>query len=112
MLPDFLAAFNSVNGLDCLAWCLACSLRTSRPFYGCRRFTRRSLVASLLATHWSDSEFTSRLGIELPGDWQILSLLIRANTGSGTQTQDAIDLASVVSFVAQSFLHPFDLVLV
>jgi len=43
-----------------------------------------------------------------PGDWQTLCLLIRANTGSGPQTKDTIDLASVVTFIAESFLHLLD----
>src|SRR6202023_3617563 len=49
-------------------------------------------------------------GISLPADGKLLSLLIRANAGSGPETEDAIYLASVVSFVPQCFLQVFDLV--
>jgi len=56
-------------------------------------------LSNLLARRW--------LGAQ-PGDWQTLGLLIRANTGSGPQTKNTIDLASVVSFIAESFLHLLD----
>jgi hypothetical protein len=69
-----------------------------------------SLVASLLATLWYDSESAGRLGIKLPCDWQILSLLKSANARPGSETEHAIDLASVVSFIAQSFLHLLNIV--
>lgn len=44
-------------------------------------------------------ESTGRLFINVVCDWQILSLLIRANTGSGLQTEHAIHLPALVSFV-------------
>ncbi|MGA7892763.1 MAG: hypothetical protein WCA49_06050 [Candidatus Sulfotelmatobacter sp.] len=53
----------------------------------------------------SDSEFTGRLGIKLPCDWQILSLLKSANARPGSETEDTINLAAVLSFVLQSLLH-------
>ena len=46
----------------------------------------------LLTTLWSDAEFTGRLSIKLPSDWQILSLLKSANAGPGSETEDAVDL--------------------
>jgi hypothetical protein len=58
----------------------------------------------------SDSEFTGGLGIECPGHWQILSPLIRANTGSGPQTDYAIDPTTIVSVVPQGFLQLPDIV--
>jgi hypothetical protein len=94
-----------------LNW-LASSPRTFRPLYACRRFTFRSVAARLLATLRSYSEFTGGLGIKLPGDGQILGLLICANAGSGPQTEDAVDLTLVVPFIAQRFLHFNDFVLV
>ncbi|MGA2859152.1 MAG: hypothetical protein ABSE40_19965 [Candidatus Sulfotelmatobacter sp.] len=39
----------------------------------------RSIVADLFADLWSDSEFAGRLGIKLPCDRQILSLLKSAD---------------------------------
>jgi len=64
----------------------------------------------LLATLWLDSKFTGRLGIKLPGDWQILSLLKSANTCPGSETEDAIDLRPVLSVALQSFLYLLDIV--
>src|SRR4029077_10033129 len=56
-----------------------------------------------------DPESVCSPGINLPADWKVLSLLIGAKAGSGPETKDAIHLASVVSFVAQSFLQVPDL---
>jgi hypothetical protein len=70
----------------------------------------RSLEAGFLATLWTDSEFSGRLGIKLPGDWQILRLLKSANACPGSETENAIDLPAVVSFAPQSLLHPLDIV--
>lgn len=50
-------------------WCLAISPRAFSPFYVCRRFAFRSLVASLLATFWFGTEFVRRPDINLPSDW-------------------------------------------
>jgi hypothetical protein len=66
-------------------------------------------VARILATLWSDAEFTGRLDIKLSCDWQIFSLLIRANTGSGPKTEHPIDFASIVTFILQSLLHLLDI---
>ena len=53
----------------------------------------------------ADSESTGRLFIKMACDWQILRLLIRANTGSGPQAEHAIHFPAVMSFVSQSLLH-------
>ena len=90
--------------------CLALSFRTFSPFYSRRRFAFRSLAVNLLATLWADSEFTGRLGIQLPCDWQILSLLKSANAGSGSEIEYAINLPAIVPFAAQIFLHLRDIV--
>src|ERR1700680_2550265 len=90
--------------------CLAVSPRTFSPFYACRRFAFRRLAVNLLAPLWADSEFTGRLRIKLPCDWQILSLLKSANARSGSETEHAINLPAIVSFAAQIFLHLPDIV--
>jgi hypothetical protein len=69
----------------------------------------RGIEARLLANLRSDSESTVRLFIKLARDWQILSPLIRANSGSGSQTEHA-HLPAVMSFVQQSLLHCIDIV--
>ncbi len=69
-----------------------------------------SLVASLLATLWHDAEFAGRLGIKPACDRQIFSLLKSANAGPGSETEDAIDLGSVLSVALQSFLYLLDIV--
>jgi hypothetical protein len=79
--------------------------RSFSRLYACRRFSFCSLVANLLATLRLDSEFVGRLRVKLPRDRQILSLLKSANARPGSETEDAIDLPAVVSFVLQSLLH-------
>jgi hypothetical protein len=51
-----------------------------------------------------------RLGIKLPCDWRILSLLKFANARPGSETEDAIDLRPVLSVVLQSLLYLPDIV--
>jgi len=63
-----------------------------------------------LANLRSDTEFAGRFFVELAGDCQILSLLIRTNSGSGPQTEYTIHLPAVVSVVQQSLLHPIYIV--
>src|SRR6202171_1052462 len=48
-------------------------------------------------TFRSDSEFDGGLGVKLPCDWQILSLLKSANARPGSETEHTIDFPSVVS---------------
>ena len=104
-------SFRSGNGLHCLPQCLAFSLRTFGPFYACRRFTFRCLAATLRATRGSDSEFSGRLRIKLPCDWQIFSLLKFANARPGSQTGEAIDLPrGSVLCGPQNLLHRLDIV--
>jgi hypothetical protein len=100
-----LLALSAFSNGDCLPWCLARSPYTSSPFYARRRFIFLCCVSDLLVTLRADSQLTGRLGIKLARDWKILGRLIRANTGSGPQTNDPIDLAAVVSVVSQSFLQ-------
>jgi hypothetical protein len=64
----------------------------------------------MLATLWSDSEFAGRLHIKLSCDRQILSLLKFTDARPGPQTEYAIDLPAVVSFVLKRLLHPLDIV--
>src|SRR5579864_1777164 len=104
------SALRSRPFLDWLLWCLAGTPRTFGPFCACRRLVLRGIEGRLLANLRSDSESTGRFFVNLARDWQILSLLIRANTGSGPQTEHAIDLPVVVSFVQQSLLHPIYIV--
>jgi len=68
----------------------------------------RGIEAPFLENFRSDSESTRRFFIEVACDGQILSLLIRANTGSGPKTEHAINLPAVMSFIPQSFLHLVD----
>lgn len=68
----------------------------------------RGIEAPFLSNLRSDSESTGRLFIKVARDRQILSLLIRANTGSGPQTEHAINLTAVMSFITQSFLQLVD----
>lgn len=70
----------------------------------------RGIEVLLLTNLRSYSESTGRLLIKLARDRKILSLLIRANTSSGTKTQYTVHLPAVVSFVQQSLLHPIDIV--
>jgi hypothetical protein len=49
--------------------------------------------------------FDGRLGVKLPCDWQILSLLKSANARPGSETEHTIDFSSVVSFALQRLLH-------
>lgn len=65
----------------------------------------RSLVARLLANLRCDAEFTGRFGIKLTCGRQILSLLKSPNARPGAETEDAINLPAVLSFVLQSLLH-------
>src|SRR5260370_31742795 len=65
---------------------------------------------TLRATLGSDSQFSGRLRIKLPSDWQIFSLLKSANARPGSDTGDVIDLPAVVSFVPQNLLHLLDIV--
>ena len=103
------AAFGIGNCIDCLPWGLVCPARASSPLNACRRFTLSNLVASLVVTFWCDPESTGRLGVKLACGWQILSLLKSANARPGPEPEDAIDVASVVSFVTQSLLHLLDI---
>jgi hypothetical protein len=57
-----------------------------------------------------DSEFVGCLRVKLPCNRQILSLLKSANARAASETEDAIDLPAVVSFVLQSLLHLPDIV--
>ena len=99
---------------------------TSQLLWGHRRFISVDLVASPVATvpnlppgtlamapgrFRPEPESDCSPGINLASDWLILSLLIGADAGSGPQTEDAIDLAPGVSFVAQNLLHFPDFVL-
>jgi len=78
--------------------------------YASRRFSERSIEARQFATLGFDTESTGRLGIKLPGYWQILSLLKSANARSGSKTDYAIDLPAIVCFVPQTSLHLLDVV--
>ncbi len=68
------------------------------------------LVPGLDATLWSDAKFTGRLSIKLSCDWKILSLLKSSNACSGSETEDSIDLRSVLPVVLQCFLYLSDIV--
>jgi hypothetical protein len=103
-----LAGFRAGNYRDRLSWDLACSPRAFNPLSACPRFTSNNLVATLIVTLWYDPEFTGRLGVKLACGWQILSLLKCANARPGSEPDDTIDLPSVMSLIAQSFLHLLD----
>jgi len=68
------------------------------------------LVHGLDTTLWSDAKFTGSLSIQLSCDWQILSLLKSANARPGSETEDSIDLRSVLPVVLQRFLYLSDVV--
>ena len=59
-----------------------------------------------------DPESVCSPGIKLSGDRQIPSLLKCENTGSGSQTEDAIDFTPLVSFIKQRLLYLLDTLLV
>jgi hypothetical protein len=67
-------------------------------------------VASLLATLRGDSEFDGGLGIKLPSDWQILSLLKFGKARPGSETEHTIDCPSILSFALESLLSLFTIV--
>src|SRR5260370_30072464 len=97
--------FETSNLRNFLPQSLVCSNRASNA---CRRFISVHLATSPVATERnfppgtlgivpsrfrSDPESLRSPGIDLPGDRKILSLLIRANTGSGSETQESIHLS-------------------
>ena len=94
--------------IDWLLGRLAGTFRTFCPLCASRRLVLRGIKAPFLSNLRSDPESTGGLFIKVARDGQILSLLIRANTGSGPQTEHAINLPAVMSFITQSFLQFVD----
>src|SRR4030095_4546243 len=112
ILAIFLAVVGAGRAGHYLGWCVASSTESFHRFCAGPGFSflGANVLPVLDDALDCDSEFLRSLSINLPCKRQLLSLLKFTNARPGTQTDDAVDLAAVVSSILQSLLQPLDVV--